>query len=82
MTMYVAFPPSSHAINLKSIRSGTVKSYLSITTIYPTKVDLIPNYKLCKLNNIGGNIEPINNVTKEIEQYQTVLNCLEPWTMQ
>ena len=80
MTMYAAFLATGHAIALKSIKSGTVKKYLSDIVKFLQNFDSKTDCNVYKTN--GTIAYPITCITKELKQYKDVPNQREPWTLQ
>ena len=78
--MYAAYLATGHAIALKSIKSGTVKKYLSDIAKFLQNFDTETNRNVCKPNRTIA--RPIQSITNKMKQFKDIPNRHKPWTVQ
>ena len=80
MAFYAAFLATGHAIALKSIKSGTVKKYLSDIAKFLQNFDTETDRNVCKPK--GTIARPIQSITSEMKRFEDMPKRREPWTLQ
>ena len=80
MAFYAAFLATGHAIALKSIKSGTVKKYLSDIAKFLQNFDTETDRNVCKPK--GTITRPIQSITSEMKRFEDMPKRREPWTLQ